>query len=604
MTSQSMKLSDYVADFVAQLGVKQVFAVSGGGAMHLVDSVGSHPELEYVATHHEQAAAMAAEAYSRIHGFAAALVTTGPGGTNAITGVAGAWVDSIPTLFISGQVTRDSLSAGHGLRQFGIQEIDITALVKSITKYAVTLRDENDIRYELEKAYAIATSGRPGPVWIDIPLDIQSKQINPEQMRGYTQETTLNRLQSQTLDGQAALCMDMLREAKRPVLILGYGVRLAGAQNRVLALVEHLKMPVLSSWTASDMIASDHGRYVGRFGLFGDRASNFTVQNADTLLVLGSRLSIPQAGYNPRAFARAARIIMVDIDASEFRKPSLHVDLPIQADVREMIDRLLALDALQQSAAQHDWSERTQHWKNRYPTVLPEYQQLKQGVNSFYFINQLSLHASSDATIVADIGANSTCTMQTFETKLGQRLMMSGGLGSMGYSLPGAIGACYAQGKKPTICIIGDGALQMNIQELQTVRHNNLPVLLFVFNNGGYLAIKLMQQNHFGRYVGSEKSSGVSCPDIKKIAAAYDISYQSISNHIELQHKLPAMLNTAEPLICEVFMPEDQAVIPRCSSLKRPDGSIASKPLEDMLPFLDREEFLENMIIPPLDELD
>ena len=603
--AKMMRVSDYIFSSIAELGVKEVFAVSGGGAMHLVDSLGRNEHLRYIATHHEQAAAMAAEGYARISGKpGVALVTSGPGGTNAITGVCGAWIDSIPTIFISGQVTQDTLIGNTGLRQFGIQEANIIEIVRPITKYAVTVTDPSEVKYHLQKAVYLATTGRPGPVWLDIPLDVQSKLINPNTLTPFTPDDVEQRGTCHLLTTQVTKCAELLKSAKRPVLISGYGIRLAGAEKEFLKLVERLKIPIVSSWTTSDLIPTSHDLYVGRSGIMGDRASNFAVQNSDLLLIIGSRMSIPQVGYNYKTFAREAKKIMVDIDEVELKKPSLRPDLPIIADAKEFIIELLTRigdGKIELNAG--DWVKRCQQWKAKYPVVLPEYKEIKKGVNSFYFVDVLSEKLGNDAVVVTDMGTSFTCTMQTFKTKAGQRFFTSSGHASMGFGLPGAIGACFASGRKKTICISGDGGLQMNIQELQTMVHYNLPIILFVLNNGGYLTIMLMQQNHFGRYVGSEPSSGVSCPDIIKVGKAYGIKTERISNNEELHAKLDNVLAQREPFICEIMMPENQPLIPRVSSLKRPDGSIMAKPLEDLYPFLSREEFLENMIVNPVEIL-
>ncbi|MEN6336460.1 MAG: thiamine pyrophosphate-binding protein, partial [Phycisphaerales bacterium] len=505
-----VKISDYIASTIADLGVRHVFGVCGGGAMHLVDSFGGSDRLEYIATHHEQAAAMAAEGYARISGVpGATLVTSGPGGTNAITGVYGAWVDSIPTIFVSGQVTRDTLIGGTGLRQFGIQEGNIIDVVRPITKYAVTITDPDTIRYHVEKACHLATTGRPGPVWIDIPLDVQNKLVNPEELRGYTPESPSQPCTEYVLNGLVGQCVEMLSQAKRPVLIFGYGVRLAGAEDSLRDLVQRLRIPCVSSWTTSDIIPTADENYVGRSGIMGDRAGNFAVQNADLVLIVGSRMSIPQVGYNYKLFARAAKKIMVDIDEIELKKPSLRPDLPICADAGQFLTSLLAkVAAVGTVLAIDEWRTRCRNWKEKYPVCLPEYRDNRDKVNSFHFVDRLSEKLGSDAVVVTDMGTSFTCTMQTFRTKAGQRLFTSSGFSSMGFGLPGAIGACFAQGRRKTILITGDGGLQMNIQELQTVVHNKLPLIVFVLNNQGYLTIKLMQQNHFGRYIGSDPSSG------------------------------------------------------------------------------------------------
>ncbi len=599
-----VKLSDYIFSFIAKLGVKEVFAVCGGAAMHLVDSLGTNKDLKYIATHHEQAAAMAAEAYARISGKpGVALVTSGPGGTNTITGVYGAWIDSIPTIFISGQVTSDTLIGDTGLRQFGIQEANITELVRPITKYAVTVTNATEIKYHLQKMVHLATSGRPGPVWLDVPLDIQSKLINADTLPSFVpsvkKEDTDKLLKSQVVE-----CIKLLKDAKRPAVISGYGIRLAKAEKEFQQLIEKLRIPLISSWTTSDLIPTSHEFYIGRSGIMGDRAGNFTVQNADLLLIIGSRMSIPQVGYNYKTFARDAKKIMVDIDEVELRKPSLKPGIPIQADAKKFI--LEMLSQLEEGNAildVSDWIKRCQQWKVKYPVVLPEYKEIKEGINSFYFIDILSEKLGNDAVVVTDMGTSFTCTMQTFKTKNGQRLFTSSGHASMGFGLPGAIGACFANDRKKTICISGDGGLQMNIQELQTMVHYNLPIILFVLNNCGYLTIMLMQQNHFGRYIGSESSSGLSFPDIMKVGSAYGIKTERISNNEELHTKIDNILAEKGPFICEIMMPENQQLIPRVSSLKKPDGSIVSKPLEDLYPFLNRDEFLRNMIVKPIEIL-
>jgi acetolactate synthase I/II/III large subunit len=598
-TSVAMKVSDYIFSELSALGVKDVFTVSGGAAMHLLDSLGINKEINYVTTHHEQAAAMAAEGNARITGkLGAALVTSGPGGTNALTGVCGAWVDSIPVIFISGQVTSNTLIEGTGLRQFGIQESDIVSMVKSVTKYAVTIKDPSQVKYHLQKAIHFATTGRPGPVWLDIPLDIQSKQIVVDECSSF--EPKERKIpESFILKKQVSDCIKLLKNAERPVLISGYGIRLAKGEKEFYRLVEKLRIPVISSWTSSDLISSSHELSIGRSGIFGDRAGNFTVQNSDLLLSVGSRLSVPQIGYNFPLFARAAKKIIVDIDSAELKKPSLKPDLPIQADAKEFMTELLSQLKEVKPFEINSWLKRCQDWKQKYPVVLPKYKDSGDNVNSFYFIKILSEKLDKKAVIVTDMGTSFTCTMQTFKIKLGQRLSTSSGHASMGFGLPGAIGACIGNNRKDTICISGDGGLQMNIQELQTIVHYNLPIKLFVLNNKGYLTIKATQQNHFGRFVGAEEGSGVTCPDIIKIATAYGLPNARIANTEELNLKIDSVLQAPGPMVCEIIMEENQPLIPRVSSLKKPDGTIISKPIEDLFPFLSREEFHENMIVSP-----
>jgi acetolactate synthase-1/2/3 large subunit len=602
-TRTMMKLTDYIFSRISQLGVRDVFAVSGGGAMHLVDSAGGNESLNYLATHHEQAAAMAAEGYSRITGRpGVALVTSGPGGTNAITGVCGAWIDSIPMIVISGQVTSDTLVADTGLRQFGIQESNIIEQVRSITKYAVTVMDPGSIRYHLDKAIYLATTGRPGPVWLDIPLDIQGQLVDVNTLHGFVpDEPTASEVGTTFLHEHVTACLEMLRAAERPVLITGYGIRLSGAEKEIVSLVERLGIPVISSWTSSDLFSTDHPLYIGRSGIMGDRGGNLTVQNSDLLLIIGSRMSIPQVGYNFKTFARGAKRIVVDIDRKELEKPSIRADLPILADARSFITELSRQLSDSPPLAIGPWLKRCREWKARYPVLLQEYSENQEGVNSFFFVDLLAKKLGDDAVVVTDMGTSFTCTMQTFAVKRGQRLFTSSGHASMGFGLPGAIGACLGRGKRPVVCITGDGGLQMNIQELQTLVTYQLPIILFVLNNKGYLTIKLMQQNHFGRYVGSDPGSGVVCPDMLKIAYAYGIPAVRMNNQTELAAQLGDVLGKTGPFICEIMMPENQPLIPRVSSLKKPDGTITAKPLEDLYPFLDREEFRRNMIVDPIE---
>lgn len=590
---KTVKLSDYVAQFVRDLGIRKVFSVCGGGSMHLVDSFA---EL-YVACHHEQAAAMAADSYARMNGIGCAMVTTGPGGTNALTGVACAWVDSIPLLMISGQVTRDTRQSA-GVRQFGVQETDIVALAKPITKSAVTLTHEDEIRYELERAAYLARSGRPGPVWVDIPLDLQAKRIDPARLSGFT--PPLPAPWPQVLEHDVEAAAALLERSKRPVLIAGNGVRLSGAADDLRTLLKRVPMPAVTSWAAADMLAEDP-YHIGHCGIFGDRAANFAVQNADLILAIGARLSVPQIGYNSRAFARGAKLIMVDIDAAEINKPSIswRADLGIVADAGSFIRKISERRPAQ---AAPEWISRCKDWAKRYPVCLPEYASLEEGVNSFYFVDTLSRLLPHDAVVVTDMGTAFTCTFQAAKMRRGQRWTTAAGHAPMGYGLPGAVGAAFATGKR-VIAIVGDGGLQMNVQELATIAHHWLPVTIFVLNNGGYLTMKHTQANHFGRRVGTDEKSGLSFPDHLCLADAYLLEYSAILYSDRLAERLRTALGRPGPSICEIFMPEDQPLVPRVSSVKRPDGQIVSKPLEDMFPFLPREEFHAQMTVEPLEVL-
>lgn len=597
----SIKLTDYVFNFLEKKGIKDIFAISGGGAMHIIDSIGKNENLNYISSHHEQAAAMAAEGYSRVTKLpGVCAVTSGPGGTNTSTGVIGAWIDSIPMIVISGQVTSDTLSQGTKLRQFGIQECNNTQYAEPYTKYAVTITDPKTIKYHLEKAYYLATTGRPGPVWIDIPLDIQGQIINLDELEGFSpEEETI-----ETIDSLSEI-IDSIKNATRPVIIYGYGVRLSSAEEELLKFIETTKIPVISSWTASDIMNSDDSLYVGRSGIMGDRAGNFSVQNSDLVIILGSRMSIPQVGYNYKLFARAAKKIMVDIDIEEINKPSLDIDIKVVSDVKNFFKQFFEYINTNNITfeAQQEWIEQCQNWKKRYPVNLPEYQDEKGYINSFYFIDYLSSKLPNNAVVVTDMGTSFTCTMQTFKTKIGQRLFTSSGHASMGFGLPGVIGACIGNNRQKTIGIDGEGGLQMNLQELQTIATYKLPIILFVINNDGYLTIKSMQQNHFGRLVGSDPTSDVDCPDMEKISQAYNLDFVRLNNHDELHNQLDDILNHEGPLVCEIMMNPTQPLIPRVSSMKLPDGKVISKPMEDLFPFLPKEEFEANMIIDPVEIL-
>ena len=479
--------------------------------------------------------------------------------------------------------------ADHGLRQYGVQEVDIVTLVSSITKYAVTVKDPLRIRFELEKAVHIMRHGRPGPVWIDIPLDVQSKDINPDELVGYRPHQY-----SVPMAGENDIneCIRMLKAAKRPVLVVGYGVRLAGAEARLNDLIDTLKIPVISSWTASDMVHSPY--HIGHMGIFGDRASNFTVQNADLVLVIGSRLSIPMIGYDGKHFARNAKVIMVDMDRAEMVKPSMHVDLQILSDAKWFMNDLLA--SINSFDSPTPWLGKCLAWREQYPVCLPDYEKQKDGINAFYFVNELSRHLPDDAIVVVDTGASFTCTFAAAKMKKGQRWINASGMAPMGYSLPAAIGAAFATGKK-VICIVGDGSLQFNLAELQTIVHHQLPITIFVLNNNGYLTIQHMQDNHFKRRVGSDPASGVSCPSTALIARAYGIEEYRMIDKTYLDKWLWPVLEKPGPYICEIMMPEGQPLIPRVMSQKLADGTIKGGPIEDLYPYLPRDEFEAAMAV-------
>jgi acetolactate synthase-1/2/3 large subunit len=595
-----LKLSDYVADFVARQGVKHVFTVPGGGAMHLNDSFFHQDGLECVSNLHEQASAMAAETYAKVSGgLGCALVTTGPGGTNAVTGVAGAWLDSTPCLFISGQAKRSDLKGSSGVRQMGLQEVDIVSVVTPLTKYATTVMEPNDIRRELEKATYLALSGRPGPVWIDIPLDVQGATIDPDQLPAFEPPAPAG--------GDIAAAVDQVIElmarAERPILLAGNGVRLSGATDDLRQAIETLGIPTLSTWLSVDLFGYDDPLYVGKPGTVAPRGVNFALQNADFLLILGSRVDFTITGYAPDRLARGAVKVMVDIDPAEIAKLAPFIDLPVVADAAEF---LKALVSRWRSAATNDWSpwvKRCREWKCAFPVVLPEHREPEQLVSVYRLAEVFSDELADNQIIVSgSSGAGIEIFQHALKLKRGQRLLHTTALGAMGYGLPAAIGASLAGGGRPVVCVEGDGGLQMNVQELETVRRLNLPIKFFVLSNEGYSSIRTSQNRWFGRLSGADATSGLTLPDPLKVAAAYGLKTARIADQRNLAAEARAVLDMDGPVVCEVVTIPDEQRIPSVSSAQRPDGSLFSKPIEDMWPFLDREQFLANMIVAPVEE--
>lgn len=599
-----MKLSDYVFQFIASHGVKHVFMFPGGGAMHLVDSLGRCKEIEYVCNHHEQACAVAAEAYARVtNNIGVALVTTGPGGTNAITGVAGAWLDSTPCLFISGQVKRDDLMGNLGVRQLGSQEIDIVSLVKPITKYALTVIDPAIIRFHLEKAVYLARSGRPGPVWIDIPLDVQAASIDPEILDSFDLKEMDVTFDHANLEKQASDVVNLINQSERPIILAGNGIRLAGAEKEFMNLVNQLNIPVLTTWLGIDLLPESHNLFIGRPGSIAPRGANFALQNSDCLLIIGSRLDMALTGYAHEKFARAAKKIMVDIDPHEIKKIDASIDMPICADAKAFIHALLERLNKTKVQASSNWLLRCQEWKEKYPVVLKEHRMHRGSVSTYFFSETLSDELSNDDLIVP--GSSGNCVeifLLVFKVKSGQRVFHNRGLGAMGFGLPASIGACIASGRRRTICVDGDGGFQLNIQELETVAHLKLPIKFFVMNNGGYASIRAMQKNYFQHLVGADSESGLTLPDITRVAKAYGLPTMRIVDQNDLRNQIKDVLNISGPVICEIMTLPDEIRAPRLSSRQRSDGTMISKPLEDLWPFLEREEFLSNMLIQPLEE--
>ncbi len=603
MTSP-VKLSHYVMDFVARQNVKHVFLLVGGGAMHLNDSLGRCPGLHYVCNLHEQAVAIAAEAYSRVtNHLGAAMVTTGPGGTNAVTGVAGAWLDSTPVLFISGQVKRADLKRDSGVRILGVQEIDIVSIVHSITKYAVTIEDPATIRFHLEKAVHLALSGRRGPVWIDIPLDVQAAQIDPGGLAGFTPEAEADKQKNaDALRQEVGQLVKMLNQAKRPVLLAGNGIRAAGAEDVFMQVVEKLGIPVLATWLGFDLIPAAHPLYFGRPGSLAPRGANFALQNSDLLLVVGSRLDMAMTAYAHERMARAAVKIMVDIDPAEIRKMKTPIHLPIVADAKAFLEEMKAQCRAVNGDGWQPWVQKCQEWKDRYPLVLPEHRNLPNQLSMYHFSEALSDElAPGDVIVPGSSGFAIEIFLLCLKIKKDQRCFHNRGTGSMGFALPAAIGAAVASGR-PTICVDGDGGFQMNIQELATVERLRLDIKFFVANNDGYASIRASQNNYFKQLVGADRTSGVTLPDLGAVTKAYGLPFVRIADKANLDRQIRAVLDMDGPVVCEVLVAPNEDRIPRAASYIRPDGSMGSKPLEDLFPFLDRDEFKKNMLIPPIEE--
>jgi acetolactate synthase-1/2/3 large subunit len=600
-----MKLSDYVFKVVARTGVKHVFMLPGGGCMHLCDSLGNNQDLTFICNLHEQACAIAADAYGQYtNNLGVALVTTGPGGTNTLTGVAAAWLDSTPCLFISGQVKRADLKGDRGVRQMGFQEIDVVNMVKTITKYAVTVTDPKTIRYHLEKALWLARNGRPGPVWIDIPLDVQAAEITEAELESFD-PSTLETPNPAGLTAVAQRVVELLKAAQRPIILAGNGIRLDHAIESFHALLDGLKIPVLTTWKAIDFIPDNHPLYVGRPGSIGQRGANFSQQNADLLLVIGARLDFGQTGYVHRNFARGAKKVIVDIDPAELGKLDMAVDLPVASRAGAFLEALRA--ELSRAALKLDfsnWLTRCQAWAKQYPVVLPEYRAIKDGVSNYVLLDVLSdCMGPDDVLVPGSSGACSETTMQAFRVKSGQRVFNSEGLGPMGFGIAAAIGGCLASGRRRTVCLDGDGGFVMNIQELEVVRRLNLPIKFFVLDNNGYGSIRQSQKAYFNaHFVASEPSSGLTLPDFNQVATAFGLETCVVRNHDGLAAAVREIFSHDRPVVCVVKITPEQTTAPRVASGQRADGSMYSKPLEDLWPFMDRREFLDNMIVAPVAE--
>ncbi|MDE6845894.1 MAG: thiamine pyrophosphate-binding protein [Lachnospiraceae bacterium] len=597
-----IKVSDYVIKRLEETGTKHMFMLPGGGAMHLNDSLGNSTKIQYICCLHEQACAIAAEAYARVNNqIGLLMVTTGPGGTNALTGIAGAYLESTPVFAVSGQVKRLDMINQQGIRQQGMQELDIISVVKPITKYAALVDDPQMIRYHMERALYEATHGRKGPVWLDIPLDVQATMVDENNLIGYT---PIPEVKNTHLETQVLQIIDILNRSERPVLMAGNGIRLADGISEFEELTKILNIPVLTTWNGIDLIEENNPLYYGRPGGLGHRYANFIQQNSDFFLSIGARLNLLQTGYNFDGFAREATKIMVDIDNAELHKINVRPDIPVCADAKDFINLFLKNQDKIVKKDRGNWFSYCNRVKQKYPLVTQEYREQKELVNSYCLLETISEYMTPDDIYVS--GSSGSCidiSMQTFRVKKGQRVFCTKGLASMGYGLPSTIGACLAGGGRRTVGVNGDGGFMMNIQELETIARLNLPIKLFVLSNRGYGAIKATQTNLFaGHLVACNEGSGLSIPPIARIAEAYGLKTITIQNNSELSEKVKEALEHNGPVICEVMTPIELTALPKQVSYKRSDGQMESKPLEYMNPPIPDEEMAENMLIPLFEE--
>jgi len=599
-----IKVTDYIVKKLEEYGTKHVFMISGGGAMHLNDSFGRSEKINYICNHHEQASAIAAEGYSKITGeLSVVCVTTGPGGINTLNGVFGQWTDSVPVLYISGQVKTETLISSYPeipLRQLGDQEADIISIVKPITKYAKQVRNPQEIIQILDEAIYHATNGRPGPVWIDVPMDIQGSYMeNNHCEQSLAIKKTIDNIwiaSSQAPRNDIVAFFEELKNSKRPLIVAGNGINISKTRKEFINFAQSMQIPVVTTHTGFDIMPSDNSLYIGRIGTIGQRAGNFALQNADLVIFLGTRNNIRQLSYDWKNFAKKARKIVVEIDSAELQKPTFKPDIAINADLKDFFLEVFKQNnnSLPDFAEWLNWCKAR---REKYPVVQTEHKIVKNAVNPYYFVETLTKCLKDEAIVVTGNGTASVCAFQAAIIKNNQRFILNSGNASMGYDLPAAIGACIASGNKDVICLAGDGSIMMNIQELQTVLHHQLPIKLFVLNNDGYISIKQTQNNFFnGNLVASDKTSGVSFPDFIKVAQAFNLPAIRINNQNNLEEDIKQVLSQKGPVVCEVMLQNDYIFAPKHSSQKLPDGKIVSKPLDDMYPFLDREEYKENML--------
>lgn len=596
-----IRVADYIADFLVKHGVTHNFMVTGGGAMQLDDALGHRKELKNIYNHHEQGCAIAAEAYARVTGrIASVCVTSGPGGTNAITGVMGGWLDSIPMFILSGQVKRETTLwsvPDLRLRQLGDQEFDIIHSVGNMTKYAVMVTEPLEIAYHLEKAWYLANTGRKGPVWLDIPLDVQGAKIEEKDLKHFDekQEGLVPSWNSFT-QREAEEVLDKIRQAKAPLLFAGYGVRLSDSADLLLELVEKLKVPVAVAWNSGDLVAYDNPYYAGSPSREGTRGSSFIVQNCDLIVILGSRMSIRTITYNKNDFAKNAYKIMMDIDDQELQKPTFQPDMPIHCDIHQAIEELLKCE-YEPNPDHQPWVKWCRQMVEKYPACLPEYHNENKLLNPYVFVDKLFEAMQKEDVLTLGNGSACVMTFQGAKIKQGQRMFTNSGCASMGYGLPAALGAAVARQDQDgrVLCIDGDGSLMMNVQELETISYNHLNVKLFILNNNGYHSIRQTQRNLFQPpLIGLDPETGVGFPEWKQLAGAFGFTYYEVSGETACSQTISKVLETEGPVLCNVIVDPEQNFVPKLSSKVLPDGRIVSPSMDDMFPFLPREEYNSN----------
>lgn len=594
----NVKVSKYIADFLVDHGIEDVFMITGGGAIHLDDAIGHHEKLHCTYNHHEQACAIAAEAYARLTGkIAAVCVTSGPGGTNTLTGVMGGWVDSIPMLVISGQVKFSTTikSTEVPLRQLGDQEFNITDCVPCMTKYSVMIVEPTEIRYHLEKALYLAAHGRPGPVWLDIPLNVQAAIVDTDELQAFDPEELKAELPPQAKVSDIQKLIAKIQESKRPVILAGEGIHIGNADDEFIQVIERLQIPVVTAWNAHDLLWDEHPLYCGRPGTVGTRGGNFVVQNSDLLISLACRMNIRQISYNWENFARSSYKAAIDIDEAELRKPTLEINLPIHADIKDALTKILQTGFVNKNPEHSRWLAWCRSVNVKYPAVLPEYYKKQTPVNPYIFMEKLSEHLDEGDVTACGNGSACVCSFQAMHVKKSQRLFTNSGCASMGYGLPAALGCAIARKGKRVICLDGDGSIQMNLQELQTIIYNGLNIKIFWLNNDGYHSIRQTQTNLFhSNYCGISSEYGVSFPSAERIAWAYGYPFIRIDSLKDIDEKLDLVLSVPGPVICEAVLDQQQFFAPKLSSKILPDGTIVSPSIEDMYPFLPESEMKGN----------